>query len=150
MGDNLNRGHRFTPGSQSTGCSAFLVITAVVMLAAIGAWWLYGSFPKPGQQFILTAHPPERVVVVLASKDAAMDFAKFRAAGDNFGLKQLFAKGKVLKVPWGAKVLIIDHDWQHSLYEVRVLDGPFSGERGWVLRDNLGAISKRPSGATTR
>ena len=147
MREDASRGEVVTPENPSSGCSVLLVVSGIGVLALIGAWWVYGLFPKPGEQFFLTGHPPERTVVVVASKESAIDLEKFTAAGDNLGLKQLLSSGAVLKVPWGAKVLIIDHDWQHSLYEVRVLDGPFAGKRGWVVRESLEAIPTSPSGA---
>jgi hypothetical protein len=119
------------------GCGNVLFSFAVIILAGFIAWGWYRSLPKPGQHLTLTAQPPEKFVAVMVNKDAALDYKKFTAAGDAVGLKQLLAGGMVLRVPLGETVLVIDHDWINSLYEVRVMNGAFAGERGWVVRASL-------------
>lgn len=128
------------------GCGNTLFFVGVIVLAGIVAWTWYYSLPKPGQHFTLTAQAPDKLVAVIAEKDAALDFKKFTAAGDAVGLKQLLAGGNVLRVPVGDTVLIIDHDWFNSLYEVRVMSGVLAGKRGWVLRDSLKEIPQPLSG----
>ena len=129
-----------TSGKRWSGCGNLLFLMAVIILTGIIGWGWYRSFPKPGQHFTLTAPPPEKVVAVIVNKDAAIDHRKFSVAGDAIGLRQVLAGGKVLRVPVGNTILIIDHDWENSLYEVRVTNGPFAGEHGWVGRESLKEI----------
>jgi hypothetical protein len=123
-----------------SGCGNLLFSIGVLIVAGSIAWGWYHSLPKPGQHFALTAQPPEKLVAVMVSKEAALDYKKFTAAGDAVGLKQLLVGGKVMRVPVAETVLIIDHDWLNSLYEVRVMGGAFAGERGWVVKASLKKI----------
>ena len=129
-----------TGGRRGAGCGNLLFLVGVIVVAGIVAWLWYRSFPRPGQHFALTAPPPEKLVLVIVNKDAAIDYRKFSVAGDAVGLKQVLSGGKLLRVPLGDTVLIIDHDWRNSLYDVRVMNGAFTGERGWVMRESLKEI----------
>jgi hypothetical protein len=119
------------------GCGSGSFFIGILLLAGLVVWVCYRTYPKPGQHFVLTAQPPDKLVDVMVDKQAALDFRKFTVAGDAVGLKQLLAGGKVRRVPVGMSVLIIDHDWINSLYEVRVMSGASAGASGWVVRQSL-------------
>ena len=99
--------------------------------------------PAPSLQ---TSTPPSRVgqiatlcgdgklsfVLLSVDEDTAAEREKLDAANDDVGLSLLIASQKLLMVPCGTQVRILDLRESKRLYEVRILDGEHYGKTALV------------------
>lgn len=75
----------------------------------------------------------ERAVVVAASDTESLSaLASAQTARDEYGIRELFAEGRVFFVPTNTRVLIIDVYWGAAAYKVRLLEGEHVNEAVWV------------------
>jgi hypothetical protein len=61
------------------------------------------------------------------------DYSEFRKtidANDTHGLAQMMLAGKIVFIPKGTKVLVIDY--KSYLSRVRILEGKYTGAAGWT------------------
>lgn len=110
---------------------------------------------------------PEATIVAI-DQESIRAFAKIKVANDDYGLRELIRLGKILSIPNGTKVLVIDTGWAGEA-QVRVLEGLHTGRAvwtdvGWIVKDTGGderllpaskpdAASKQqlsPSGSASR
>lgn len=76
-------------------------------------------------------------VLVAVSKEALDGLSNAVVTKDNYGLQQLLASGQVFSVDAGTKVLVIDATLMTT--KVRVLEGTYIGDAGWVAREEVHA-----------
>lgn len=111
-----------------------LGVAAVVLLGS--ALWL-GSLPSKGQEFVIQSGSKEGTLYLPTSLDAARDLDRASRDGDKVTLARLVLEGKVLVVADRTPVVITDHSWTRSLYQIQMSTGNLSGQRGWVPRQVL-------------
>jgi len=73
-------------------------------------------------------------VLLPVDEDALREKEKLEAANDNLGLSLLSASGKLLLVPAGTKVKVLEARPFQSCYEARILEGEYTGETAVVPR----------------
>lgn len=69
-------------------------------------------------------------MVVASTKDGLDEFHKAVVAKDEYGINEMILGGSMLPVPSGTRVRVIDITMLTS--QVRVLEGKYMGEAGWV------------------
>ncbi|MFC1656081.1 hypothetical protein ACFL3C_04370 [Patescibacteria group bacterium] len=69
-------------------------------------------------------------ILVAIDQEAFDDLLDISVANDEMGLAELMLADRVFSVPTGIKVKVIDTDWFSK--EVRILEGAYVGESGWV------------------
>jgi hypothetical protein len=63
-------------------------------------------------------------------EDAMAAYVSITNAGDTAGLRQLIQQGRIFPVADETRVLVVAQKW--PAIQVRVLEGPQSGQSGWV------------------
>jgi hypothetical protein len=111
-----------------------LGVAAAVLLGL--AVWL-ASLPSRGQEFVIQSGSAEGTLYLAASLDAARELDRIDRDGDKVTLARLVLEGKVLVVADRTPVVITDHSWTRSLYQIQMSAGNLSGQRGWVPRQVL-------------
>ena len=102
--------------------------------------------PSVGSQARLTVGEQSTVTLigVAATPDALDALGKAQYANDSVGVQQLLQLGRVVAVPDKTKVLVIDLHCSGflcftSAYQVRMLEGAYVGQAGWVRGEELAA-----------
>jgi DNA-binding winged helix-turn-helix (wHTH) protein len=90
-----------------------------------------------GRTFQLRGEGESHYVLAPVDETTFREKVKLEAADDHLGLSLLSASGKVLLVPEGTKVKVLEARPTHRSYEVRVLEGEYFGETIVVTRDCL-------------
>ena len=97
-----------------------------------------GKWPA-GTTLLLRGDEGYNFVCLPSSEDALKEKEKLEAANDNLGLSMLSAARKLLVVPSGTRVKVLEPRPDLSCCEVRILQGEFTGETAFVpgkyLRD---------------
>jgi hypothetical protein len=71
--------------------------------------------------------------VPVFTDDKALDaFYKANVGNDKEGVEELFNAGRLFMADVGTKVRVLSGGW--STMEIRILEGPFNGQRGFVSR----------------
>jgi hypothetical protein len=75
-------------------------------------------------------------VTVASGYFAYRDLVKSLKASDETGMHELRQSGDLIDVPIGTHIKILEYheDFLASgpVYEIRILDGPFAGKKGWI------------------
>lgn len=90
-----------------------------------------------GRVFALCGEGGSHFVLAPVDETVLREKEKLEAADDNLGLSLLSASGKVLLVPEGTKVKVLEARQTHRAYEVRILEGEYFGETILVQRNSL-------------
>jgi DNA-binding winged helix-turn-helix (wHTH) protein len=90
-----------------------------------------------GNVFLLCSETDSHFVLLPIDENALKEKQKVEAANDDLGLSLLSASGKLLLVLSGTKVRVLEPRQLPSSYEVRILDGEYTGETAVVQRRNL-------------
>jgi hypothetical protein len=77
---------------------------------------------------------------VSADEEAAAEREKLEAASDDVGLSLLIASQKLLMVPDGTQVRILEIQQPDSRCQVRILEGEHYGKTALVLLTDLAEI----------
>jgi hypothetical protein len=81
-------------------------------------------------------------VPLARDREAINALVRTNRIGDDYGQLQLLLSGRFFHVPTGTPVLIINTSW--DLSQVRVLDGPQTGQTGWVIDDQIRITTAAP------
>jgi DNA-binding winged helix-turn-helix (wHTH) protein len=93
-----------------------------------------------GQLARLCAEGKLSFVLVSADEEAATEREKLEAVGDDVGLSLLIASQKLLMVPDGTQVRILEIQQPDSRCQVRILEGEHYGKTALVLLTDLAEI----------
>jgi DNA-binding winged helix-turn-helix (wHTH) protein len=93
-----------------------------------------------GQLARLCAESKLSFVLVSADEEAAAEREKLEAAGDDLGLSLLIASQKLLMVPGGTQVRILEIQQRDSRCQVRILEGEHYGKTALVLLKDIAEI----------
>ena len=111
----------------------------------------YAAPPSPAKTFVpssgigqlarLSADGNLSFVLVSADEEAAAEREKLEAANDDVGLSLLIASQKLLMVPSGTQVRILEVRQAESCYQVRILEGEHYGKAAVVPLTQLTELS---------
>ncbi len=115
------------------GLGAAVVIFGVA--AALALWAL--SLPGKGQEFVISGGSPQGTLYLPTTLETAEELERINRAGDRVTLARLVLEGKILVVADRTRVVVTDHSWIKSLYQIRMTAGNLTGQSGWVPRQVL-------------
>jgi hypothetical protein len=138
-GDSTGGGAMTTPGGYGIiraarwGCGTLLLLFVLA--------WVYGSHLRSSPAYqaqLVGSHAVLRTdtgvdIGVACDQQAVEEMIKAAVAGDLVGLGELAAAGRMVWVPSGTAVLVVDGDVFSC--RVRVLTGPHAGQAGWVAAE---------------
>ncbi len=128
---------------------------ALLALFLMGLVWLQSAWPRstagtagstaaatPGPSLFRTGDRVHlraaggKLIPVATDMAAGEALDKAQAAGDDLGLQELLATGRVFLAEPGTAALVIDREGILAVsYQIRVQDGPQKGKAGWVPRE---------------
>ena len=139
-------------GCLSTGCMAVMgFYLFVVFLSAIGSSSRSPSRPSTSKPSSVSSEPARASTSDLlkpgdegritgdtfcAVDEAAWDeMQEIVIAKDTEGAQQMVRRGRLMLLNTGDKVKVLDLAW--TSYKIRILDGTYAGESGWVVHESV-------------
>ncbi len=93
-----------------------------------------------GQVSVLRDDGSSPFVLAPVDEDSLREKEKLEAANDDLGLSMLIASRKILLLPSGTKVRVLESRQPHPSYQVRILEGEYVGETALVPRKHLEGV----------
>lgn len=93
-----------------------------------------------GRTFVLCDENGSNFLSLPVDEETVREKEKLEGANDDLGLSLLFAARKILLVRSGARVRVLKALSESSCWEVRVLEGEFTGDTALVPRKCLGQV----------
>lgn len=110
---------------------------ALIFSIAVGAFIVFANLTsdKPpaaynGDAVRIVSGKNSAEVPVATTKEAEAEFSKALNNKDTHAYNQLFADGKMIRIPAGTKAMVIDRSM--NMAQVRILEGSHEGRAGWV------------------
>jgi DNA-binding winged helix-turn-helix (wHTH) protein len=90
-----------------------------------------------GRVFLLRGESGSHFLLAPVDETTLQEKVKLEAANDHLGISLLSASGKVLLVPEGTRVKVLEARPTHCGYEARILEGEYFGDTIFVQRKYL-------------
>ena len=123
----------------STVAKGFAVLGALFLVFVIYVSQQISKMPDPGDTLVLTS---TTLAVTEEARDLMLETILEK---DKIGFGNLLEAGLLFSVPdrTKAQFLRIENVNHNTFYRVRIIDGPHSGQAGWVLEKKTTFISKQ-------